>query len=62
MEYLKLPRINLNFRLLGMNVVSGIDFLNEVMGKIEIFFIDFSRKTTFEIFQNGIDDQKFGTK
>ena len=45
-----------------MNVVSGIDFLNEVMGKIEIFFIDFSKKTTFEIFQNGIDDKKFGTK
>ena len=43
-------------------MVSGIYFLNEVMGKIENFFIDFSRKTTFEIFQNGIDDQKFGTK
>ena len=34
----KLPRINLNFRLRGMNVVSGIDFLNEVMGKIDFFF------------------------
>ena len=43
-------------------MVSGIYFLNEVMGKIEIFFFDFSKKTTFEIFQNGIDDQKFGTK
>lgn len=30
-----------------MNVASSIDFLNEVMGKIELLFIDFSKRITF---------------